>query len=70
MHSGGYDMALVTNSSAVAREVAVMTQGVMLQEAMERGGQEQWKKDVRWALIVLTVHEPSRPIKFGDDRGA
>lgn len=41
-----------------AGEVAVMTRGVALQEALEKGVREQLDSDPSWTLDVVTVTEP------------
>lgn len=37
MQSGEHDMAITTNSTNIAEEFAMMTRGVTLHEALEKG---------------------------------
>lgn len=41
MHSGGCDVAVVTNPPRLAREAVAMAQDVTVQEAVDSGAQEQ-----------------------------
>lgn len=60
MHSGEDQVALTTNSSKVAEEVATMTQGVTLHEAVETGAREQCTHSVSWIMDVPTATEPNQ----------
>lgn len=55
--------------SNVAQEIAMTARGVTLQEALERGAQEQWSADMSWTLDLMTVAESGCPFHWDDLTG-
>lgn len=48
-------MGVITNAPRIADSVSGMTHGATLRQAVDRGSHDQWERDMRWTIDLITT---------------
>ena len=69
MNSEDHGVNVLTNAPEIAHEVSKMTTKDTLQEAVERGAREQWRRDASWTIDTITTTEQTTRMYWDDLTG-